>query len=480
MSRQPAVLYLWGLLALLFVACGSSSSGANASAGAVTFVGSWEQTLTLASSSCGGMVGEQVVEPLVLAQVDGALQVAPNVTLLVVGRRATWTTIETVGSVRTTRAVVLDLATDGNTFTGTVEDEVLDQSSTPPSRCTEVWSVAATRVLPADFVGVWDLQFVVTASTCGVALGAQLQDQLVLTRINGELLLAPDNPAVLAGRTLQWNLEVASGGQTTALTAEVVMAADNQSFAGTASRHVVDPGATPPVDCVDEFDLMGQRGEPLSLIALRDYLPMQDGDVYVYDDDSSVVISNDGATLASIDIAIEPVRLAPVLTLKLREDAMGGLDLTGQRRSEDLPPSNGSTDAEVYYLSGAGATTDPITGLFPGLLMVGDEFSGSANYALGFVGGSGSTSYYGTSDRTVRYGRSAPFFTPLGIFPDVIRMAVSEQWRRDNLLSNPGSGRQSSNSEVVLWLARGYGPIAVDAGREMRVLKTAVIGGIGF
>lgn len=478
MPRQPAIRYAYLLCVALLVACGSSSSGSGAGVGSITFTGSWEQTLTLASSSCGGVVGEQRVEQLALTAVGGTLEIGSEATGQVIGQQATWTTIQTVGSVRTTRAVALDLAADGNTFTGTVEIEILDQTSTPPSLCAEVWSVSGTRLLPADFVGVWDLQFVVTSSACGLAPGAQLEDQLVLAKVNDELQLTPDNPAVVAGRNLQWNLEVTSGGQTTALTAEVVMAADNQSFAGTASRNVVDSGATPPINCVDEFALTGQRGEPLNLIALRDYFPMQDGDVYVYADGSTVVISNNGAQEPLIDIAIVPVRLAPAVTLQLRQDAFGELDVTGQRRSEDLPPSNGTTDAEVYYASDGGVIQAPIRGLFPSLIMLGQQLSGRADHALGFAGGSGSVSYYGTSERTVRFGRSNLFPTPLGTFPDVIRISISEQWRRDSALSNNGAGRLSSNSEVVLWLARGYGPIAVDAGKELQLLRTAIIGNV--
>lgn len=413
-------------------------------------------------------------------QVGGVLEVAPEVTGTVIGRRATWSTTQTVENVRTTRAVTLDLAADGNTFTGVIEDEVLDQTSTPPSRCSEVWSVAATRIVPADFAGVWDLQFVVTASTCGLDPDTQLEDQLVLADINGELQLAPDNPAVVAGRTLQWTVEVTSGGQTTALIAEVVMAADNQSFEGTASRQVVDPGATPPIDCVDDFALTGVRGVLPNLITLRDYLPLQDGNVYVYGDGSTVSISNDEAAEPAIDIEIVPTRLVPAVTLRLRQASDGELDLTGQRRSEDLPPSNGSTDAEVYYLSDSGLIQDPLRGLFPSLVLLGQQFTGRAGHALGFVGGSGSVSYYGTSERTVRFERTGPFITPVGAFPDVIRLAVSEKWRRNSDLSNPGSGRPSGDSEFVLWLARGYGPVAVDAGREVQLLQAAVIDGIDF
>lgn len=473
------------LAAVLAAACSSGSSEPGSVGDAIDFSGSWELTLTLVSSSCNGLEEEPkagAVDPLIeqldLAQIGSNLQVGPDITGRVNGRRATWTTTEIAGSVRTTRSVSLDLDAVGNAVTGALQIDTLDQTLTPPSRCTELWSVSGVRIVPTDFAGVWDVHFVATESTCGLEPDTMLADQVVFARIDGELLIGPDNAALVAGRELEWTVEQTAGSRVTTLTVEVVMDAGNQSFRGTAMRQIIDPDEAPPIDCVDEFTVTGARGAPPSLIELRDYFPMQDGDVYAYTDGSTIGVSNTQTADPEIGIAMVPMRSGPALTWNLLQAPGGEFDLAAVNVSEVLPPTTNSTSTEGYYQSNAGAVPAPLRELLPALVLVGDQVTRRADHVVGFVGGASSAGYFGTSLWSVRFGRSGGINTPLGYFPDVIELSLSEEWRKNYALSMPGVGRLSRDSRAVLWLARGFGPIAIDAGGGTQLLTSAIIGDV--
>jgi hypothetical protein len=333
----------------------------------------------------------------------------------------------------------------------------------------------APNVPLASYQGTWSIGLSKINSECDLATGQFTQLAVAFVQNGNQVLVrAGQNKGSVNGRKLVFTTTDVEGTKTIVTRVDVDMAQDGQSFFGSQLVTTTDTATNPASTCKENYNCNGQRVNPGATVEFTDYFPLHDGDSYEFMDGSRIdVMRDDSASPPSVLVTYTNPGGAPSTSWVMRTGTSPSfLDLFGFSRYDGA-----SIDSEQYIDPSAlpALVPMPLLTLLPETVVTGSPTITEGGRLEGTTGTG--ERYGGRSDLYVNYGRVPQVATPLGTFPDVVAMFVTETWDKKTL--EPGPGRLDGDYVFNIWFARGFGPVGVQLpGQAPNPLKRATLQGV--